>query len=197
MSTDCRIFVLSNALMKVLGCEPDIICIAQIAWETINNALPIYNWRLDFFGFMISPQFSAHKNSNVGKILWLRSRNCFRTALVATWSLNGKLIPCCATIIGVSYRYAAETFLKRKLLIPLSKPSIVNRQCVVYSFSCDLCDADYVGYTARHLHQRIAEHKYSAIGRHSVEAHGSNHLLKENQFRVLKKCQGKIWLLSL
>ena len=44
------------------------------------------------------------------------------------------------------------------------KPSIVNRQCVVYRFSYDLCDADYVGYTARHLHQRIAEHKYSTIG---------------------------------
>ena len=71
------------------------------------------------------------------------------------------------------------------------KPSVVNRQCVVYRFSCDLCDADYVGYTARHLHQRIAEHKYSAIGRHFVEAHGSNHLLKENQFRVLRKCQRK------
>ena len=28
------------------------------------------------------------------------------------------------------------------------KPSIVNKQCVVYHFSCDLCDADYVGYTA-------------------------------------------------
>ena len=27
------------------------------------------------------------------------------------------------------------------------KPSIVNKQCVVYRFSCDLCDADYVGYT--------------------------------------------------
>ena len=41
------------------------------------------------------------------------------------------------------------------------KPSIVNRQCVIYRFSCDLCDTDYVGYTARHLHQRIvhAEHK--------------------------------------
>ena len=39
------------------------------------------------------------------------------------------------------------------------KPSIVNKQCVVYNFSCDLCDADCVGYTARHLHQRIAEHK--------------------------------------
>ena len=39
------------------------------------------------------------------------------------------------------------------------KPSIVNKQCVAYSFSCDLCDADYVGCTARHLHQCIAEHK--------------------------------------
>ena len=30
-------------------------------------------------------------------------------------------------------------------------------------FSYDLCDADYVGYTAWYLHQHIAEHKYSAI----------------------------------
>ena len=29
-------------------------------------------------------------------------------------------------------------------------------------------DADYVGYTARHRHQRIAEHKNSAIGRHYI-----------------------------
>ena len=43
------------------------------------------------------------------------------------------------------------------------KPPIVNRRRVVYSFLCDLCDADYVGYTARHLHQRIVEHKNSAI----------------------------------
>ena len=68
----------------------------------------------------------------------------------------------------------------------------MNRQCVVYRFSCDLCDADYVGYTARNLQQRIAEHKYSTIGRHFVESHSSNHLLKEYQFRVLRKCHGKI-----
>ena len=37
----------------------------------------------------------------------------------------------------------------------------------------------------------IAEHKYSVIGRHFVEADGSNHLLKEDQFKVLRKCQGK------
>ena len=68
----------------------------------------------------------------------------------------------------------------------------MNRQCVVYRFSCDLCDADYVGYTTRHLQQRIAEHKYSTIGRYFVESHSSNHLLKENQFRVLRKYHGKI-----
>ena len=71
------------------------------------------------------------------------------------------------------------------------KPSIVNQQCVVYLFSCDLCDADYVEYTARHLHQRIAEHKNSAIGRHFLEAHGNNNFLKENQLTVLRRCQGK------
>ena len=70
-------------------------------------------------------------------------------------------------------------------------PSFVNKQCVVSHFSCDLCDADYVGYTARYLHQRIAEHKNSAIGRHFLEAHGNNNLLKENQFTVLRKCQSK------
>ena len=32
-----------------------------------------------------------------------------------------------------------------------AKPSIVNQQCVVYHFVCDLCDSDYVGYTARQL----------------------------------------------
>ena len=37
------------------------------------------------------------------------------------------------------------------------KPPIVNKQCVVYHFLCDLCDADYVRYTAQHLHQRIAQ----------------------------------------
>jgi len=45
------------------------------------------------------------------------------------------------------------------------RPSIVSQHCVVYKFVRDLCDADYVGYTARHLHRPIAEHN-SAIGKH-------------------------------
>ena len=50
------------------------------------------------------------------------------------------------------------------------------------------------GYTARHLHWRIAnipEHKYSAIGKHLLEAHGDKNLINEDQFRFLKKCHGK------
>ena len=46
-------------------------------------------------------------------------------------------------------------FVRRKIEQELSvketKPPIVNQQCVVYSFQCDLCDAGYVGYTRGHL----------------------------------------------
>ena len=52
-----------------------------------------------------------------------------------------------------------------------AKPPLINQQCVVYEFRCDLCDADYVGYTRRHLFQRIEEHKHSAIGKHLRDAH--------------------------
>ena len=72
-----------------------------------------------------------------------------------------------------------------------AKPSIVNQQCVVYHFVCDLCDADCVGYTARPLFQCVAEHKYSAIGKHFHEAHGRRDRLNESHFKILRKCQGK------
>ena len=46
------------------------------------------------------------------------------------------------------------------------KPPVISQQCIVYDYKCDLCDAEYVGFTSRHLHQRIDEHRYSAIGKH-------------------------------
>ena len=52
------------------------------------------------------------------------------------------------------------------------KPLIISQQCVVYKYKCDLCDAEYVGYTSRHLHQRIDEHRYLAIGKHLKIDHG-------------------------
>ena len=94
--------------------------------------------------------------------------------------------------IGITLQ---PVFVSRKLDQDLKlreiKPSIVNQKCVVYSFTCDLCDSYFVGYTARHLHQRIVEHKNSAIGKHFLRAHEDTSLRRESQFRVLKKCQRK------
>ena len=73
-----------------------------------------------------------------------------------------------------------------------SKPPIVNQQCVVYHFKCDLCDADYVGYTCRHLYQRIEEHKGSAIGKHVREQHGRDPSDISLRSKILPKCQSKL-----
>ena len=72
-----------------------------------------------------------------------------------------------------------------------TKPPLVNQQCVVYLFKCDLCDADYVGYTCRHLHQRIDEHKSSVVGEHMVEQHGEDAKNIKKNLKVLRKCRGK------
>ena len=40
--------------------------------------------------------------------------------------------------------------LSQTLSVKENKPLIIDTQCVVFLFQCDLCDANYVGYTARH-----------------------------------------------
>ena len=71
------------------------------------------------------------------------------------------------------------------------KPALINEQSVVYKFECDRCDASYVGYTRRHLSQRIDEHKRSgSIFNHSQSQHQST-TITSNMFRILKKCSGK------
>ena len=73
------------------------------------------------------------------------------------------------------------------------KPAIISQQCVVYNYKCDLCDAEYVGYTSGHLHQRIDEHRYSAIGKHLKNDHGRETIGDlSNNFPVLKKCNEKL-----
>ena len=63
------------------------------------------------------------------------------------------------------------------------KPEIVNQQYVVYEFKCPLCETGYVGYTTRHLTQRISEHlsQSSSIGKHVKDNH------KEHNFTNLKE----------
>ena len=46
--------------------------------------------------------------------------------------------------------------IERELNVKETKPPIVNQQCVIYSFQCDLC---YVGTTRVHLHNRVKGRK--------------------------------------
>ena len=74
------------------------------------------------------------------------------------------------------------------------KPPIVNQQCLVYEFKCNLCDAGYVGYTRGHLHERVEGHtrKSSSIYKHYNLQHNSE--MPERfieQFHTITKCSGK------
>ena len=72
------------------------------------------------------------------------------------------------------------------------KPPIINQQRVVYYYKCGLCDANYVGYTCRHLYQRVEEHKgSSSIGNHIKEQHGTVRSDIYRDFKILRKCQSK------
>ena len=87
--------------------------------------------------------------------------------------------------------------IEQELNVREAKSPIVNEQCVVYNFQCDLCDAGYmfvhVCYTRGHLHNLVKGHKQqsSAIAKHYKNVHGTipQDLLK--CFEVLKKCRNK------
>ena len=87
--------------------------------------------------------------------------------------------------------------IKDELKAKEPKPPIVNQQNVVYLFKCDLRDADYVGFTSRHLHQRVEAHKRSVIGNHVREQHGNEPCEIAKNFRVLKKRSSKFDCLIL
>ena len=123
------------------------------------------------------------------------------------WSLNGRITRW--TELNLLFKDQKSAYAVRKQLSdqPVFKsrkicedlkmcepnPPIISQQCVVYNYKCDLCDAEYVGYTSRHLHQRIVEHRYSAIGKHLKNDHGLETIgdLTKN-FSLLKKCNGKL-----
>ena len=62
MFTDRRVFMFNNTLMKVSSCKADVIWNTQITCKRVNNALLIYDWRLDFCGLEVFLQFSADKH---------------------------------------------------------------------------------------------------------------------------------------
>ena len=55
-----------------------------------------------------------------------------------------------------------------------------------------ICAMQSIGYTCRHLHQRVEEHKHSVIGKHFLEKHNLKRMNLNTNFKVLKKCRGKL-----
>ena len=112
-----------------------------------------------------------------------------KSANIARWQLNDL-----GTRVGIIFQpvYVSKK-LESALHVPEKKPPLVNQQGVVYKFkcTCDLCDADYVGYTCRHLHERIDEHNNSVVGKHARECDREEPARIEHCFSILKKCQSK------
>jgi len=85
--------------------------------------------------------------------------------------------------------YLISRKIEEKLKMREEKPTLINHHCVV---KCDSCDADYIGYATRHLHQNIEEHITSVIGKHMKEVHGVAFTDLAEMFSVRKKCHGKL-----
>ena len=66
--------------------------------------------------------------------------------------------------------------------------ALLSQQCVVYKFRSDQCQAVYVGFTTRHLYQRIEEHKTTVVGKHVREMHGLDTDSICKNFTVWRKC---------
>ena len=103
--------------------------------------------------------------------------------------MNTTIQPVDTTIQPVFVSHKIERDLKLREV----KPPVVNQQCLVYLFKCDLCDAGYVGFTCRHLHQRVEEHKNvsSSIGKHFRSEHSLAPKDLNRNFKILKKCKNK------
>lgn len=67
------------------------------------------------------------------------------------------------------------------------KPLIANKQHVIYYYKYGVCEADYVRFTSRHLHQRVKEHKRSTIQNTVADKHGKDPKTIKRNFKILKK----------
>ena len=89
MFFDGRSLMFFNALIQVLACVADIICIARITLEMVNNAL----LGLLSFGLMLDPSFQLVYMGWISfPILRLNSPSYLRTEFADLWSLNDNII---------------------------------------------------------------------------------------------------------
>ena len=89
--------------------------------------------------------------------------------------------------------------IEQDIKLQETKPPVVNQQCLVYKFKCDLCNGGYVGFTHHHLHQCVLEYRNSTllIGKHFCDKHLLAPTDHTKNFSVLKKYTNKFGCLSL
>ena len=93
---------------------------------------------------------------------WRRQRRRARRRVYSSWQadrIEKSANVVCRQLGELGKKIAKEiqlVFISRKIKheakVHKPRPLIVNQQCVVYSYKCDLCDAGYAGHTCRHLH---------------------------------------------
>ena len=81
---------------------------------------------------------------------------------------------------GIKVAMKPHNTLRKELVHPKDRDSLVEKAGVVYQVNCKQCDAAYIGQTGRHLYERIKEHRsavkkgytrQSGIAEHAYEKH--------------------------
>ena len=67
------------------------------------------------------------------------------------------------------------------------KSPLINEQCIVYEYKCDLCVAAYVGYTCQHLNNALMN--LGVLPLRDVNLRNKD---LRDSFTMLKKCHGKL-----
>ena len=130
----------------------------------------------------------ARPSSDIMKrvVLPYKSKDLCRTVRSELHELNNRL--------GVNMQ-PVFTSCKVRQLITSTQPAtdrIIQHSKVVYLYRCS-CDMSYIGFTGRHLHQRIAEHRRQSS---SIQQHCSatGHDFCETNFSVIAKCKVQVRL---
>ena len=128
-----------------------------------EHIMNISSYRLSFFQKLVFCQ-----GLNFSLPQRISSREILATFEKAYWKLEPKLSSDDKELAAATLRSITLNYSERKGPAP-----------------------GYVGYTCRHLHQRIKEHKGSAIGSHLKEQHDIAPNDIAQFFKILKKCQSK------
>ena len=79
--------------------------------------------------------------------------------------------------------------IRQLVTSPEKKDPLVARSCVVYSNKCT-CDMYYVGFTSRHIHQRIAEHQRpSSSNSKHCQLDTNDCTFSTKHFTVIARCK--------